>query len=276
MRESMTLERGVFLMFSKVLSACVFGVDGQVVEVEIDISNGLPVFQIVGLPDSSVRESQERVRAALKNCGFTFPLQRITVNLAPADLKKEGSAFDLAIAVGILLASKQIRVDYVDHTLLLGELALDGALRGVPGVLAMVQQAVSFGMKRVILPVDNAAEAALIRGVEVIPIAHLSQFNAAEAATIGAHPKRQPASSLLSDKRSKTTPMQAGRLTVVQDVHNEHHAAKAVGSVEDYSDVKGQYQVKRALTIAAAGMHNIIKSCSIFMLICLPYTKFPC
>ena len=128
-------------MYGKLHSACLHGIDGVVIQVEVDLANGLPQTSIIGLPDSSIRESIERVRAAIKNCGFTYPLKRVTVNLAPADLRKEGSSFDLAIAVGILLTSEQWTFSNAGQILILGELALDGTLRPITGVLPMVEQA---------------------------------------------------------------------------------------------------------------------------------------
>lgn len=216
-------------MYGKVLSSCVTGVQGRIVQVEVDISNGLPVLHIVGLPDSSVRESLERVRAAIKNCGFSFPLQRLTVNLAPADLKKEGSAFDFAIAVGVLLTSGQIHLDHMEHTVLLGELALDGTLRSVPGVLAMVHEARKQGFQRVVLPIGNAPEAILVRDMEVIGLTHLSEITQRLDSFIFNN-----VNNMLEDYTDQT----------IQQ--------------EDYRDVMGQMHVKRALTIAAAGMHNIL------------------
>nr|WP_328699943.1 magnesium chelatase domain-containing protein [Chengkuizengella marina] len=170
-------------MYAKLLSSCLHGIDGKIIEVEVDLSNGLPVFHIVGLPDSAVRESIERVRAAIKNCGFVFPLQRITINLAPADLRKEGSSFDLAIALGILVASHQLQVENLSKTLIIGELALDGTLRAVPGVLPMVDYAHKQGLHQVILPKNNASEAALIEHCKVIPISHLNDLNQKEYPT---------------------------------------------------------------------------------------------
>ena len=136
-------------MFSFIHSASVFGVDGRSISVEVDIASGLPQIAIVGLPDPAVRESVERVRSAIKNSGFKFPLDRITVNLAPADLRKEGTAFDLAIAAGILTASGQIEAQPLSQTLLIGELSLSGSIRPVPGVLAMLEEAKRRGIRRV-------------------------------------------------------------------------------------------------------------------------------
>lgn len=222
-------------MYGKVLSACVVGIEGVTVEVETDLSNGLPLFQIVGLPDSAVREAAERVRAALKNCGFTFPLERITVNLAPADVRKEGSAFDLAIAAGILSASGQWKRRDLDPgtTLFIGELSLDGTLRKVPGVLPMVHHAALHKISRVAVPLGNLREARLVGGIEVVPIRHLRELAFEEPPEPTSDPE---------------------------------HSASHVGNpdspshepVEDYSEVCGQHQAKRALVIAAAGMHNLL------------------
>ncbi len=160
-------------MYGKQFSACIQGIHGVLVEVETDLSNGLPLVSIIGLPDSAIRESVERVRSAIKNCGFTFPAQRVTINLAPADLRKEGSAFDLAIAIGILVTSDQLVFPEQESFLLLGELALDGNLRPVPGVLSMVDVARQRGLKAVIVPLENAAEAALVEGMDVYGIRHM-------------------------------------------------------------------------------------------------------
>ncbi|MCR8630829.1 YifB family Mg chelatase-like AAA ATPase [Paenibacillus radicis (ex Xue et al. 2023)] len=220
-------------MYGKVISACLHGVEGKLVEVEVDLSNGLPQMNIVGLPDSAVKESMERVRAAIKNCGYTFPLQRITVNLAPADVRKEGAAFDLAIALGILATSGQLKLEQPEDTLILGELALDGSVRPVPGVLSMMANAKDKGIERVIVPRHNAEEAALIAGMKVSSLSHISE--------------------LQQDK------------IIVNDTNIYRHlinpdskADDALSYSEDYSDVCGQLHVKRALMICAAGMHNII------------------
>lgn len=214
-------------MYGKINSACLFGIEGKMIEVEVDLSNGLPMMQLVGLPDSSIRESADRVRAALKNCSFTFPLERITINLAPADLRKEGSAFDLAIAAGILLTSGQIKLEKAGQSLLLGELALDGTLRPVPGVLSMTYAAKEKGFTRIILPEQNAEEASLIDGMEILPLKTLKQLG------------------------------DLSRISVVKGLSLPTPNHRQVMH-EDYIDVRGQHHVKRALMIAAAGMHNIL------------------
>ena len=160
-------------MVSKVFSGAVHGIDGFLVTVEIDLARGLPSFTIVGLPNAAVRESRERVAAAIKNGGFEFPRKRITVNLAPADVKKEGAAFDLPIAVGILLASSQIESELVGKTIMLGELALDGGLKPVKGVLSVASFAGGSGFEYIVVPVENAIETSLIEGVRVVPCGNI-------------------------------------------------------------------------------------------------------
>ena len=164
-------------MLAKVMSCAVVGLEGAIVEVEVDISSGLPSFTIVGLPDKAVQEARERVRAAIKNSGYTFPNRRITVNLAPADLKKEGPAYDLPIAVGILLSSRQIDAD-LSHTLFIGELSLDGKLRHTHGILPMVALARDKGLSSVFLPRDDVKEASLVDELRLFPAESLVQLAA--------------------------------------------------------------------------------------------------
>ncbi len=217
-------------MLAKVKSCAVIGLEGAIVEVEVDISPGLPSFTIVGLPDAAVQEAKERVRAAIRNSDFTFPMKRIVVNLAPADLKKAGPSYDLPIAVGILLSSEQVATD-VSQNMLLGELSLDGSLRHTNGVLPMVALAHGEGVPAVIVPEADAGEASLIEGAGIIPIASLPQLVSYLRGEIEA-----PA------YKSEDAPQDSPPLSAVTDL----------------SHIKGQEHVKRALEVAAAGGHNMI------------------
>lgn len=268
-------------MFSKVLSCCIQGIDGQMIEIEVDISNGLPQFTIVGLPDCAVRESIERVRAAIKNCHFSFPLQRITVNLAPANIRKEGATFDLGIAIGILLASNQLQIDNLAQTMMIGELSLDGTLKPVPGVLAMMLEAEQHGITKVILPKDNIAEAALVKGIQLYPIQHLEQLATQNLKQLAAQNMEQLSAQnmkqLVTHNLKKLATHKAEKVNDVNNIdhllfstrqnlsHNTysrkdkiHHEHAQSQAKIDYAEVKGQHHAKRALMIAAAGRHNVL------------------
>lgn len=218
-------------MLSRIYSRGLSGIDGFPVSVETDISNGLPAFDIVGLPDAAVKEAKERIRSAIKNTGFKFPAKHIVINLAPAAQRKEGSGYDLPMALSILTATEQVCAEDTDKCAFFGELSLDGSVNGINGVLPMVISAYKQGFDKVFVPADNADEAAVIEGVKVYPVGSLKD---------------------LCDHFCGIKKIEPHAIDLT------NYFARNAASVLDFCDVKGQENVKRALEIAAAGNHNVL------------------
>jgi len=219
-------------LLARVFSVALFGIEAYRVGVEVDVRSGLPGFATVGLPDTAVKESRERIKSAIKNSGFQFPTQKIVVNLTPAHLKKEGSSFDLPIAVGILCAEGIVSRNIIEDYLLVGELSLDGEVRPVAGILPMTTAAKQTGVKGMLVPARNAGEAAIDRNLNVFPVQNL----------------HETVMFLNGEKEIKN---RTGCCVVDEDT-------AAPEDILDYRDVKAQYQTKRAMEIAAAGGHNLI------------------
>lgn len=218
-------------MLARVLSSAVIGIDAYLVEVEVDISAGLPSFTTVGLPETAVKESRERVKSAITNSGYSFPDDRITVNLAPAGIKKEGTGFDLPIAMGILTATKTIPQNLIEKFLMLGELSLDGRVKPVQGVLPMALAAAEAGYRGIVVPEDNRREAAVVDGIDVYPARTLAQGVDFLRGFATIEPEKTDIDGLFSMRNDL-------------DV--------------DFSEVMGQEHVKRSMEVAAAGGHNLL------------------
>lgn len=217
-------------MYSNIKTCVLQGLTGNIVEVETDLSRGLPVFNIVGLPDISIKESKERVRTAIKNSGYDFPLSRITINLVPANLKKEGSQMDLAIAVGILKSSGVIVDENLNDTVFVGELSLEGKVNPIEGALAIIISLRELGVKRCIVPYDNRDECSVIEDMEIIPVESLGQ----------------------------TVDYLNGEIVIERYMKSFEYGFKEDKFTLDFADIKGQAGLKRALEVAVSGGHNII------------------
>lgn len=216
-------------MFSTVKCIALNGLEGYLVRVQVDVSAGMPAWDIVGLPDASVREAKERVKTAIKNSRFELESRKITVNLAPANFRKEGTSFDLPIAIGILKSFGYIKYE-LDDTVFTGELSLDGTINKVKGILPICIEAKKLGIKRVILPVENEEEGAIVDGIEIIGVRNLKQ---------------------VVDYLNKITKIKAQSIKINNILQNEENSI-------DFSDVRGHENIKRALEVAAAGLHGVI------------------